>query len=333
MATGAPTCDIARRRAPRPLLALVLLALAAPAAAAAQVGPRLVSLYPLSRAAPDAADVESLLDAALHRLAARGGNVALATPLLARAACGPATSAAPDCLGRLAGEGLVVRATVHRAGGALLVALHAVDGAGTSTGPVSTSLDAFVQSAEPLASALALLVDQVLAAERRRARERGEPVPEAPPPSYARQDRAPPAAVASAEAPPAPPAPPAARPDLRAAEPPPRAPAAAAVTRAPQARGWKRAAGPWLTGAGAALLAGGLAVSVMNRSLSHDLEDRLAAGRLTPADLEDYDRVERYDTLSAVLFASGGALTLGGVALWTAPLPRGPAVAGLAGRF
>jgi hypothetical protein len=328
VATGAPTCDIARRRAPRPLLALALLALAAPAAA--QVGPRLVSLYPLSRAAPDAADVESLLDSALHRLAARGGNVALASPLLARAACGPATSAAPDCLGRLAGEGIVVRATVHRAGGALLVALHAVDGAGTSTGPVSTSLDAFVQSAEPLVNALALLVDQVLAAERRRARERGGPVAEAPPPSYSREDRAPPAAAAAAEAPPAPPA---ARPDLRAAEPPPRVPAAAAVTRAPQARGWKRAAGPWLTGAGAALLAGGLAVSVMNRSLSHDLEDRLAAGRLTPADLEDYDRVERYDTLSAALFASGGALTLGGVALWTAPLPRGPAVAGLAGRF
>jgi hypothetical protein len=326
VAAAARTSDIARRRAARSAVALALLALAGPAAG--QVGPRLVSLYPLSRTTADAGDVQALLDVALHRLAQRTGNVALGTPLVVRAACGPAASAAPDCLARLAGEGLVVRATVHPSGSALLVALHAVDGAGRSTGPVSTAVDSFIQSAEPLVNALQLLVDQVFAGDRRRARERGEPVAEAPPAPRVPAAVAPPAARAER-----PEHAPVEKPDLRAPEPPASAPAAAAVSRPPPARRWMRAAGPWVTGAGAVLVAGGLAVSTMNHSLSEELEDKLAAGRLTAADLDSYDRVGQYNTLSALLFASGGALTLGGVALWTAPLPRGPAVAGVAGRF
>jgi hypothetical protein len=325
---GAPVrrSDIARRRAACGAVALALVAIAAPAAA--QVGPRIVSLYPVSRDLADATEVEGLLDTALRRLAQRTENVVLAAPLVVRGACGPARSAAPECLARLAGNGVVVRATLQRSGSAILVALQAVDGAGRSTGPVSTAIDTFIQTAEPLVNALSILLDDAIAGDRLGARKR-EPVGEAPPPRGAAEPKAPPPRAEEAR----PRAAPVEKPDLRAAEPPAKPAVAASLSPRPSQQHWMRTVGPWMTGAGTALLAGSLAVTLVNRSLSDDLEEKLAEGRLTAGDLSRYDRVELYNTVSKVLLASGGVLAFGGIAIWTAPLPHGPTVAGVAGRF
>jgi len=269
--------------------ALVLGASSLGAPASAQVGPRPVALYPLVAGA-DANDVQSLLDAALHRVSQRSDDVALAEPLFARAACGPAPAAAPQCLAGLAGSGLVVRTTVHRADALLVVALEAVDARARTFGPVTVNVDAFAQSAEPLAQAVLLLVEQALAAARQKV-DLHVPLP--PPPKL----------VA-----------------------PPSAPT-------PAPRAWMRTAGPWLTGAGAALLAGAVALSVVNRGLSDELERKFEAGTLTPADLPSYRRVERYNTATRALFASGGAFTIVGVAIWTAAPARGQVVAGVKGTF
>ncbi len=346
------------------MVAVALGALAAPAAA--QVGPRVVSLYPVSRDVRDAGEVAGLLEVALHRLAQRDDRVALAMPLVPRAACGRARSATPACLARIAGDGLVVRAVLQPSGrSAMLVALYAVDGRGRSTGPVSTAVDTFIQTAEPIVNALRVLLERVESGERLRAGEpRVGPVAKAPPPAPAAPASPPAGAEVETPQPPqamgAPPAasverprvegapPPAEKPeaaqagagpapvekpDLRAAEPRAKPAAQASLSRRPPERHWMRRTGPWVTGAGAVLLAGSAAVSFMNHSLSSDLEDKLAEGRLTPGDRSDYDRVELYNTVSKALFASGGALAFGGLALWTAPLPSGPAVAGVAGRF
>lgn len=363
-AVGAPVrrSDIARRRtACGAVLVVALAAMAGPAAA--QVGPRVVSLYPVSRDVRDAGEIAGLLEVALHRLTQRDDSVALATPLVPRAACGPARSATPACLARIAGDGLVVRAVLQPSGrSAMLVALHAVDGRGRSTGPVSAAVDTFIQTAEPLVNALRVLLERVDAGERLRAGEpRREPVAKAPPPAPAAPrgavEAAPPQQPQAMAAPPAasverprdegapPPAgkpedveagagpAPVEKPDLRAAEPRAKPAVQASLSQRPPERHWMRRTGPWVAGAGAVLLAGSAAVSFMNHSLSSDLEDKLAEGRLTPADRSDYDRVELYNTVSKALFASGGALAFGGLALWTAPLPSGPAVAGVSGTF
>jgi hypothetical protein len=121
------------------------------------------------------------------------------------------------------------------------------------------------------------------------------------------------------------------KPDLHAAAPAPSVAKPAPPPR--ERRGWMRATGPWITGAGAALLAGGVAVSVMSRSLSDELDRKFQAGTLSAADLPSYRRVEQYDKLTRMLLASGAAVTLSGVAIWTTAPARSGAVAGLSGRF
>lgn len=296
-------------------ITVALAAAAAAASASAQIAPRPLALYPLARAegaTSDVADVQALLDAALYRAVQRSDEIVLADPPLLRAACGPAPAASLSCLAGLAGPGLVLRAKVHRSLETLVVAIEGIDAAGRSFGPVSANVDAYVQNSGPLAQAILLLVDQVAMAG---------PAPARPAPPTAKAPAPQPAAPAEA------------KPDLSAPAP---APAATVVTTAPRARApraWMRTAGPWLAATGAALVAGGVTVSVLNRSLSNDLDRKFRAGTLTASDLGSYDRVEQYDKLSALLFASGGALTLSGVALWTAAPAQGRVVAGIAGTF
>jgi hypothetical protein len=292
--------------AARAVVAALLLVPLASGTAHAQVGPRRLVVYPLvagrSAAASDMADAASLVEPALRRVAQRSEEVVLADPLFARGACGPGATAALPCLAGLAEGGLLLRVTVQRAQTLLVVQLEAVDARARGYGPVTVSVDAYAQSAEPIVRGVLILVDQVVTSGRKPDLRAGVPLPP-PPPSTTPAARAP-APLAAAERP---------------------APAAA-----PGA--WMRTAGPWLTGIGAAALAGGLALSVANRSLSNELDRKYQAGTLTPSDLDAYRRVRRNDTATQVLFAAGGTLTLSGVAIWTAAPSRG-AAAGVAGRF
>jgi hypothetical protein len=292
--------------AARAVVAALLLVPLAPGAARAQVGPRRLAVYPVaagrSAGASDVADATSLVEPALRRVAQRSEDVVLAEPLFARSACGPGATAALPCLAGLTEGGLLLRVTVHRAQTLLVVQLEAVDARARAYGPVTVSIDAYVQSAEPIVRGVLILVDQVAASGRKPDLRAGVPLPP-PPPSTVPAPRAP-APLAAAEGP------------ARAAEP----------------GAWMRTAGPWLTGIGAAALAGGIALSVANRSLSSELDRKFRAGTLTPSDLDAYRRVRRNDTVTQVLFAAGGTLTLSGVAIWTAAPSRGGA-AGVAGRF
>jgi hypothetical protein len=118
-------------------------------------------------------------------------------------------------------------------------------------------------------------------------------------------------------------------------------PAIAAITAAAPGGGtaspvpgaWMRTAGPWLTGAGAALLAGGVALAVVNQSRSDALERKFETGGLSPADRRSYDQIEQYNTMTAALFAAGGAFTVTGAAIWTGAPGRGGVTAGVGGRF
>src|SRR5512140_3418640 len=147
--------------------ALLLVPTLAPDSARAQVGPRRLVVYPVApgkaAARADVADVASLLDPALRRVAQRSEEVALAEPLFARAACGPAATAALPCLAELAAGGLLLRVTVQRTPALLVVQLQAVDAKARAYGPVTVSVDAYVQSAEPLVRGLLVLVDQAAA--------------------------------------------------------------------------------------------------------------------------------------------------------------------------
>lgn len=290
------------------LAALALLALSVAAPASAQVGRRAIAMYPLARSgllADAASDVHSLLDAALYRVAQRSDDVVLATPHVTRAACGPASTATAQCLAGLAQGGLVVRATVQKADGLLVIAMDAVDASARTYGPTTVHVDAFAQSSEPLAHAVLGLVERSLRAPKADLRAQAAPAK-----------------------------PPAAKPSVPLPPPPVLKPAApvAQVERGARGRGWY-AAGPWLAGTGAALLAGAVTVTVLNHRASDELDRRFRAGTLTSADLASYRKVDRYNKLSQVLFASGGALTLSGIAIWTAEPARRSVVAGVAGRF
>lgn len=291
---------------------LVLAAVLRATPASAQTGPWRLVVYPAGAAgaaggaAADVADVAALLEPALRRLTLRTEQVVLGEPLVVRPSCGPASAAASSCLAGLAGGGLVLRVTVHRSQSLIVVQLEAVDAKARVFGPVTVSVDAYAQSTEPIVRGVLILVDQVAAASRRPDLRAGAPLP--PPPA--------PGATAAARPPSAP---------FSAL---PGAPS----EKASRPGAWMRTAGPLLTGTGAAILAGGIALSVMNRSLSNELDHKFAAGTLTPADLAAYRRVERNDRMTRIFFAAGGALTLSGVAVWTAAPSKG-AVAGVAGKF
>lgn len=130
---------------------VALLAAAAPAAAGAVE----LSLYPVERVGEDddAATVSSLLEAAVHQAARRGG-VRPADPLSPRPRCGAASKATPTCLAEVAGQGVVLRATVRRAQGFLVVTLDLVDRQARTFGPVRVGLETVIQHSEPLTRAI-----------------------------------------------------------------------------------------------------------------------------------------------------------------------------------
>jgi hypothetical protein len=310
-------------RAARVALALAVVTAAAPAAAQAVARP--VAIYPFARSEGAAAeDAQGLLESALRRAVNRTEDVVLSEPVVVRGACGPSSTAPTACLARLAGNGLMLRATLHRSERSAALAIEAVDGrTGASIGPVSVGFDPFIQNPEPITRAIMVLFDDVHGAARRHAAAapRTAPVP-------------PPAAVSEARPPPP-------KADLRAAEPEPEAPKAAPARAAPEAsvarseprRSWMRRAAPWCAGAGLALLAGAATVSIMNESLSDELDRKYEDGTLTPADAADYDKVEQYNQLTVILAATGGALTLTSAVLFTVGPTHGGATVALAGRF
>jgi hypothetical protein len=336
--------------------AQVLAAILAAAPAAAQTGPRTIVVYPVAlvggATSAEAADVSALLDAALRRVVRRTEDIVLVEPLFLRGTCGPATSASLPCLAALSGGALVLRITVHRSQAQMVVQLEAVDAKARPFGPVTVSIDAFAQNSEPLVRAVLILVDQVAGVARRPEARAGGGVPLPPPPLPpfpAVEKPAPPPAARSAPAvavplpsPPPAVAPPAGKPPAALAVRAPPPPAAerpsfadaedARATRSPKG-GWMRTVGPVLTGTGAALLAGGVALSVVNHRLSDRLERRFQSGTLTPADLDSYRRVERNDRTTRLLLGAGGAFTLSGIAVWTAAPARGGVAAGVSGRF
>jgi hypothetical protein len=332
----------------------VLAAILAAAPAAAQTGPRTIVVYPVAVASGatngDAADVSALLDAALRRVVRRTEDIILVEPLFLRGTCGAATSASLPCLASLSGGALVLRVTVHHSQAQMVVQLEAVDSKARPYGPVTVSIDAFAQNSEPLVRAVLILVDQVVGGGRRpEARAGGGvplPPPPLPPPPAAEKPAAPPAAKPAPAVAVPPPAPPIERkaaaekppPALAVRPPPPAAerPSLAVAEDAPAPRsrpgGWMRTVGPLLTGTGAALLASGIAVSVVNHRLSDQLERKFQSGTLTPGDLDSYRRVERNDRMTRLLVGAGGALSLSGIAVWTAAPARGVA-AGVSGSF
>jgi hypothetical protein len=92
--------------------------------------------------------------------------------------------------------------------------------------------------------------------------------------------------------------------------------------------------GPWLTGVGAALVAGGAAIGYVNQGLADDLDARYARGALRPSDASEYDRVRTYNVVSTALLAAGGAAAAAGGYLWISAPARGSGAAvGAGGRF
>jgi hypothetical protein len=331
--------------------AQALAAILAAAPAVAQTAPRTIVVYPVALASGassgDAADVSALLDAALRRVVRRTEDIVLVEPLFLRGTCGPGTAASLQCLAALSGGALVLRVTVHRSQAQMVVQLEAVDAKARPFGPVTVSIDAFAQNSEPLVRAVLILVDQVVGGARRPEIRAGGGVPLPPPPLPPPPAVEKPAPAPAVKAPPAvavplPPPPPAAEkppPALAvrlpppAAEKPPLALAEGARSPGSPSGGWMRTAGPLLTGTGAALLASGIALSVVTHRLSDQLERKFESGTLTTADLDSYRRVERYDRMTRLLLGAGGALSLSGVAIWTAAPARRGLAAGLSGRF
>ena len=223
--------------------------------------------------------------------------------------------------------------------GVVLVTAALWDAQGARTREVRFVVDLVIQNMRPVGEALAELEveidpDGTVARDDKPLPARDPHGPKAPAVAAA----PPPAPAAPRAEPPAPPRavvplpPP---PTLAVPRPPPAKVAlAASPARAAPAPLWKRKAGPWLTGVGAALLAGGAAVGYLNRGLADDLDAKHAAGTLAASDRASFDRVEQLNVLSTALFAAGGATAAAGTYLWiTAPAAGQPATAGVRGRF
>ncbi len=306
-------------------VALVLTIVMAAGPAAAQSMARAVVIYPLPRSDGAAAeDAQALLESALHRAANRTDDIVVSEPMFARPACGSAPTAPVECLAKIAGRGLVLRATLHKSERSAAVSVEAVDGiTGRVIGPVTVGIDLYIQNAEPLARALLMLFDDVRSAARRQAGPVPRPLVVTPPLTPV----APKAEAAK---------PPPAQADLRASAPPPAKASAAATataTRSAPRRSWARSAAPYVAGAGIALLAGAAVVSVKSQELSKQLDQKYHDGTLTPADAASYDKVDQYNQLTVILAASGGAITLTGAWMFTVVPSQGGASVAMAGRF
>jgi hypothetical protein len=291
----------------------VALALAlAPALASAGIP---VGVYPFKvpgLAADRRAELHDILATALAS-AARRGILAPRSPVLVRAACGE--EPAPGCLARLAEDGLVLAGRAELSSGVVLVTAALWDATGARTREVRFAVDLVIQNVRPVTESL-LALEMEIEPDGRVARDhRRLPVP----PAAAKQASAPPTKA----------------PPVAAKPPAPRAAAKLAVGEpAPRAPHWKRKAAPWLTGVGAALVAGGAAVAWMNRGLADDLDARYARGGLRPSDASSYDRVRAYNVVSTALLAAGGVTAAAGGYLWISAPPRGAGAAvGAGGRF
>jgi hypothetical protein len=301
--------------------ALAAVAAVASTARAQQVPVRIHPLGGSERDAPAIADAQALLESAVPSAARRSERLVAAKPLVTPPRCAPALAA--DCLARLAQDGIVVTGTVRMSGGVMVVALRAVNGAGRVVGQLDVGVDAFVQSAEPLARALLVIEARLptsLPGATPEATVRSEP------PASRAQRPEPGRGDAMTD--------PALRPD------PPRADSTVRYKEPKPVPGTGRlTAGKWTTGVGVALLAGGTAVALLNRSRAQDLAGRYESNSLTPGDASKYRAVETYGVVATALLVGGGAATVTGLVLWgTAPDPdpgprRGGATLGLQGRF
>src|SRR5512136_2526885 len=113
-------------RAVRAALALVIAVAAGEAAAQSLARP--VAIYPFARSEGAAAeDAAALLETALQRAANRLDFVVVSEPIFTRQACGPAQTAPVECLQKLAGRGIVLRAILHKSERIAAVAVDSVD--------------------------------------------------------------------------------------------------------------------------------------------------------------------------------------------------------------
>jgi hypothetical protein len=277
-------------------------------------------------------DMHGILEAGLAS-ASRRGVLSPRSPVLLPVTCGETPT--PACLAVAAGDGLVLSGRGELRSGMVLVTAALWDSTGTRTREVRFVVDLVIQNLRPVNDSIAELEVEVepdgkVARDDRRVPARD---PHASPPAIA---AAPPASKPPIFAP-APAAPRAAAPPPEPAAAPRPAPAERISVAPPPSRPprWKRQAGPWLTGIGAALLAGGATVGWLNRDLAGDLDARYARGALGPGDRDAYDRVRTFNVLSTALFAAGGAATAAGAWLWiSAPSAPGKvAMVGAEARF
>jgi hypothetical protein len=209
----------------------------------------------------------------------------------------------------------------------VLVTASLVDGKGVRTREVRFLIDLVIQNLRPVGESIRELEVEIgpnglVAREEQPAIARPAPPAAKPPPSLA---VAPPPEPAKAAPPPA-----------AAAAAAKVAPARVAIEAPPPAPAlWKRKTGPWLTGIGVALAAGGAAVGLLNRDLANDLDGRYANKQVTAEDRAAYDRVRTYNVVSTTLFAAGGVAIAAGTWIWiSAPVAPGePAAIGAGGRF
>jgi hypothetical protein len=306
---------------PRRLALLALLAIAlAPASARAGIP---VGMYPFrvpGLSAQQRTELHTLLEAGLVS-AARRGILQPRAPVLQLATCGE--TPAPACLGGAAKEGLLLVGRGEIKGSVLLVTAALYDRNGNRTREARFVVDLVIQNLRPIGEALVELEIEIDPDGTVAGSKKGLP-PERDPfgqkPAVAGAPPRAPAAPAPLPARPAPAEPVRAKIDVSA-------PAAPAV--------WKRQAGPLFTIVGGALLAGGAVVAIQARNLAEDLNSKHAAGTLRAVDRPTYDKVDRYNVLSAVLLSAGGVSAAAGTWIWiTAPArPGGGAVAMAGGTF
>jgi len=287
-----------------------------------------VGMYPFrvpGLSAAQRTELHGILDAALAAMSRRG-ILSSRSPVLLPVTCGE--SPTPACLAEAAKGGLVFAGRGElKGGGVVLVTAAMWDARGGRTREVRFVVDLVIQNLRPIGDALMELEMEI--------EPDGHVAGQIRPPA-ARDPHGPPAATPPSLAAAPPPAP-SEHPASRAAAPKPVA--AARLQTAAAERGapplWKRRAGPWLTGIGVALLAGGAAVGYVNRNLADDHDARYARGELGGADRSSYDRVKTYNVLSTALFAAGGTSIAAGTWIWiSAPAAPGrPAVVGAGGRF
>lgn len=306
-------------------LASILVVAALALAPAVAVAGFPVVIYPFrvpGLSAAQRTDLHGILEAGLAS-ASRRGVLSPRSPILLPVVCGdrPASS----CLSERGNGALVLTGRGEIRSGVVLVTASLVDRNSVRTREVRFLIDLVIQNLRPVGESIRELEVEIgpnglVAREEQPAVARPAPPAAKPPPSLA---VAPPPEPARA-APPPEPAPAKVAPARVAIEAPPPAPAM-----------WKRKAGPWLTGIGVALAAGGAAVGLLNRDLASDLDGRYANKQVTAEDRAAYDRVRTYNVVSTTLFAAGGAAIAAGAWIWiSAPVAPGePAAIGAGGRF